>query len=128
MSEEPYCDGCARGLRTFRRGPNMETERWHWDGQAEFRCSGFFANWNMSASADYCSREMHANMVRGVEACFTRTEWAAASAEMHESGNSSWVGVVVIAVRNLRERSESAQSAVAIDPSATDPGTLTTRA
>lgn len=48
------------------------------------------------------SRELLDNTIAGVRRIFSDAEWDRASAEMHESGNSSWVGVVRIAIDALR--------------------------
>ena len=91
------CEGCTRGYLAFRGGGHGMDRDWHrFPDGTEQPCT-------TPEDAKQVSHAMHANMVRLVEAAFTKEEWAAASDEMHDSGNSSWCGVVRIAVRNLRE-------------------------
>jgi len=92
-SPQPFCEGCIRGLGIFMRGDF--TKRWHSIDGRDVLCT-------TEDTTDTVSRAMHVNGVRGVEACFSKEEWEAASNEMHDSGNSSWVGIVRIAVENIR--------------------------
>ena len=99
------CEGCMRGLGTSMYGGFGKGEPWHHDGQRRFFCT-------TEPTKDVVSRAMHTNGVRGVESSFAAEEWRAASQEMHESGNSSWIGVVHIAVGNIRARAEAAEQQV----------------